>query len=99
MQTLVADGDHDMALKTILGHSSGQFIESFARLTPKDATPQALGSAITYMKRYAYASIVGVVDGEDGDGNTATPAKTSHNPHDEFQQGKTITRAANAYQK
>jgi len=99
VQILITDGSHGVALKTILGHSSGQFIESFVRLEPQDAKPQSLGSAITYMKRYAYTSIVGVVDGEDTDSNTVTPAKASHNPHDEFEQGKTITKTANAYQK
>jgi hypothetical protein len=60
---------HD-CLVTILGHSSGQWIGSEMKITPTKTDIQSLGSYITYLRRYCYASIVGVYDGfEDDDGN------------------------------
>ena len=66
-------------LVTILGHSSGQWISSEMKITPLKTDIQSLGSYITYLRRYCYASIVGVYDGtEDDDGNTdALPIKTT----------------------
>lgn len=57
---------------TILGHSSGQWIASEMRITPIKTDIHSLGSYITYLRRYCYASIVGVYDGtEDDDGNSS----------------------------
>lgn len=56
---------------TTLAHSSGQWIKSVLTLSPKDTSPQGIGSGITYARRYALAAIVGVAP-EDDDGNQAT---------------------------
>lgn len=61
-------------LVTILGHKSGQWISSCMKINPVKPDPQSLGSCITYLRRYAYAAIVGVYDGEDDDGNHASQA-------------------------
>jgi len=57
-----------------LGHSSGQWIRSSLTLPwelQKGITPaQAIGSALTYARRYALAALVGVCP-EDDDGNAA----------------------------
>lgn len=58
-------------LCTKLGHSSGQWIESTMPINPPKADIQSFGSYITYLKRYAYAAIVGIVT-EDDDGERAT---------------------------
>lgn len=61
-------------LDTIIAHAkSGQNIKSTAPLLCKEMTPQSLGSAITYMRRYSLMAIVGVstVD-EDDDGQRAS---------------------------
>jgi hypothetical protein len=58
-------------LTTRLIHSSGQWIEGEVVAEAKDAGPQSIGSAITYLRRYALQSIVGVAP-EDDDGNAAT---------------------------
>jgi hypothetical protein len=59
-------------LVTILLHSSGQYITSSIRINPLKTDHQSLGSCLTYLKRYAYAAIIGVVaDDEDDDGETA----------------------------
>ncbi len=57
---------------SILGHSSGQWMESSLELKPPKTDIQSLGSYISYLRRYQYASLVGVVTGdEDDDGENA----------------------------
>lgn len=61
-----------VGLTTILMHSSGQQVSSTFHMPVKDATnPQAVGSALTYARRYALSALVGVAP-EDDDGNLAT---------------------------
>lgn len=61
-----------VGLTTILLHSSGEYISSTvsAPLTKND--PQGVGSALTYLRRYALSAMVGVVADEDDDGNAAS---------------------------
>lgn len=62
-------------LATILLHSSGQWIKGLFELCPgPKADAQSLGSAITYMRRYSLAAMVGVVS-DDDDGNAASGRK------------------------
>jgi hypothetical protein len=68
---LTESDDAGVYVSTTLAHSSGQWIRSRLRLTPKDSTPQGMGSAITYGRRYALAAIVGVAQVDD-DGNAAS---------------------------
>lgn len=59
-------------LTTILMHTSGQTLTSTFSMPVKDSTnPQAVGSALTYARRYALSAMVGVAP-EDDDGNSAT---------------------------
>ena len=70
----------EQVLETILLHTSGEWLSSTLRITvAKPNDPQAVGSALTYARRYALAAIVGVVTaGEDDDGNAATqPTRTA----------------------
>lgn len=60
-----------MTITTILAHASGQWISSTFPLISGKPKPQELGSSITYMRRYALSSIVGVTSDEDDDGNAA----------------------------
>lgn len=60
-----------MLLCTRLMHSSGQWIESTYPIDADMAKPQAVGSALTYAKRYGLASICGIAADEDDDGNHA----------------------------
>ena len=60
------------ALTTILLHTSGEWIESDPiPVKAESAGAQALGSAITYARRYALTAILGLVTEDDDDGNTA----------------------------
>lgn len=72
IQQITVGDNGQRVLVTILGHSSGEYISSTMNLTPLKDDLQSLGSAITYIRRYAYASLVGVVaDDEDDDGEVA----------------------------
>ena len=67
-----AGGD---ALLTYLLHKSGQFMAYSMKLHMVKDDPQAQGSAVTYARRYAYMSVLGLVADDDDDGNSATKAK------------------------
>jgi hypothetical protein len=60
-------------LTTILIHAeSGEyFMDSYIMPVSKQNDPQAVGSAITYAKRYALAGILGLNIDDDDDGNKA----------------------------
>jgi hypothetical protein len=60
-----------VVLTTILLHTSGEWVTSHLTvpLTKRDA--QGVGSALTYARRYALASMVGIAQ-EDDDGNAAS---------------------------
>ncbi len=47
-------------LVTTLYHTSGQSISSTYPLAPAQPTPQGIGSAITYARRYTYAGVCGI---------------------------------------
>jgi hypothetical protein len=62
---------------TLLGHESGQWIRSRIAIPHfEDLTPQQIGSATTYLRRYSLG-IVGLVTDEDDDGNAATEGHKS----------------------
>jgi len=65
-------------VETILAHKSGQFISETLScpLMKKDA--QAIGLAITYLRRYAVMAMCGVA-AEDDDGNSAS-GRDTHEP-------------------
>lgn len=59
-----------VAVTTMLLHSSGQWMRDTLPLNPKDMSPQGIGSAITYGRRYALAAMAGVYQTDD-DGEAA----------------------------
>lgn len=64
---------------TILAHESGERIEGFMPLNLNErASPQDIGKAMTYIRRYALSSVVGIAPaGDDDDGNSAQQASKS----------------------
>ena len=58
-------------LITILSHKSGQWFKSELMLPNQTTDYQAYGSAITYLKRYSYCAILGIVADTDDDANLA----------------------------
>ena len=66
-----SDLDKSMSLTTILMHSSGEWISQEMSVPVSKVDAQGAGSALTYMRRYALAAVVGVVQADD-DGNAAS---------------------------
>lgn len=65
--TQIPDGE---TLRTIIAHiESGETIEGSAKLVLDKPTAQGQGSGITYMRRYALVSMLGLNTEEDDDGN------------------------------
>lgn len=65
--THIVNGDR---LLTLLLHESGEWIKSELPINTK-LPYQQLGSAITYLKRYSYCAILGIVADDDDDANLA----------------------------
>ncbi|MBF0503241.1 MAG: ERF family protein [Candidatus Riflebacteria bacterium] len=57
---------------TLLTHTSGEFIKETLSIKPAMDTAQAIGSAISYARRYCLSALVGIVSDDDDDGNLAT---------------------------
>lgn len=68
-----------VSVATMLLHKSGQWIMASCSATPKDNGPQAIGSVITYIKRYSLSGFAGVPqiddDGEAAEKRPAPQAK------------------------
>jgi hypothetical protein len=64
-------------LMTILMHESGEWIGFEYQMRPAKDDPQGRGSAITYQRRYAIASVLCLNIDEDDDGNLATHGKST----------------------
>lgn len=102
VQDIITHDDGQSVLHTILLHSSGQWIESRMRIVPPKNDIQTISSYSTYLKRLTYASLIGVVTGdEDDDGEIAvateretfakgTALNTKYNPKE--QSPEVITK-------
>lgn len=76
-QWAVSNEQGNVGVETLLLHSSGQYIHYDAiYMKPEKNTPQAIGSAITYSRRYTISAIFGITSDEDDDGNQATGNKS-----------------------
>ena len=79
MQFPLNDGEL-VGVKTIVFHESGEFIEGetiYAK--PMQNNPQALGSVVSYLKRYSLSAIFGIVADEDDDSNSAMDFNKQNN--------------------
>jgi hypothetical protein len=76
---------NNISVTTILGHSSGQWLESTFSVAPLKFDAQGAGSVVTYLRRYAAMAILGIAP-EDDDGNAAVQQPNA-------QQGVTRTAA------
>jgi hypothetical protein len=90
-----------LTLITTLAHSSGQWIRGSLPVKPKDDTPQAMGSALTYARRYALTAFIGIAQVDD-DGNAAsgkvsyggTPAYDApHSPKGDMGKSVSVDKA------
>jgi hypothetical protein len=105
----VGAGEGTAKVTTMVVHASGQWIASELALPVGErATPQAIGSAISYGRRYGLAGLLGVVSDTDDDGNaaeeaakaspvamvrkTATPAPVQEQSEEDFEWKGTISK-------
>lgn len=68
---VVSEVGWTVEVETRLLHSSGQWMGDTITVPVGKPDAQGLGSALTYARRYALASFVGVAPAEDDDGNAA----------------------------
>jgi hypothetical protein len=82
----------EMVLVTMLMHKSGQWISGEQLVSPaKPNDPQALGSALTYFRRYGLSSVLGIsFEGEDNDAETAQLRPVDDEPRREVYQPRDI---------
>ena len=75
----VSKSEIGISVTTKIIHKSGEWIESEATVLPVEkANAQAVGSAISYARRYSLASFMGISAGtEDDDGAAASKATVS----------------------
>ncbi len=81
VQEPVEAPDGKVKLRTTLLHSSGQrMVSEFTMPVAQPNNPQAVGSALTYARRYTLMSVCGVApeddDGNSGSGNKSKPVDT-----------------------
>ncbi len=90
---LTEDAPEDaIGITTILMHSSGEWLSSFVSLPLGEekgkSRAQVAGSIISYLRRYAYASILGLYAEEETDGST-DPHQTVERRRDQ-EKGATV---------
>jgi hypothetical protein len=94
--TKIRDGE--FILITRLQHTTGEFLESEYPLPTQLDKPQVMGSALTYARRYSWASMCGVFAEDDDDANAATGNKKAGKTSGSNQnfggpRGKTLLKA------
>jgi hypothetical protein len=75
-QTTAIDKDMGLVrLTTLLAHSSGEWVSSEWPVCPisDTASPQRMGAALTYARRYALFTLVGIAGEDDLDAPDLTP--------------------------
>jgi hypothetical protein len=73
----VAGGGGYVEVLTIVHHFSGQWLEFGPAFMPAPGDAQAVGSAITYCRRYALAAVFNLAADADDDANRGTRAPSS----------------------
>lgn len=77
MQRVMTNVNNTIYLSTRLCHSSGQWIESSMPIDPPKKTIQDIGSYITYVRRYTYSALIGVVGSDDDDDGEAAMVRSN----------------------
>ena len=78
MQTTAIDQSSGMVnLTTMLAHASGEWIASDWPVCPiaEIATPHRMGAALTYARRYALFTLVGIAGEDDLDAPTCSQSR------------------------
>ncbi len=92
IQTPVSDGDK-IGVTTMLIHSSGEWVEETIFINTSESkglsSAQTVGVTISYLRRYSWASFLGLYADEDTDGN-----KSDAKPVQKTEQSKADQRAS-----
>lgn len=89
LQETISNDKGQAGIRTIVMHTSGEFIESEPLYLPSDKnTAQGAGSALTYARRYSLSAAFGISSDDDDDGNGA-----SGNDSNKKQQTKSQPKA------
>src|SRR5262245_5627331 len=81
VQTTAIDNEAGLVrLTTVLAHASGEWISSEWPVCPisETAVPHRMGAALTYARRYALFTLVGIAGEDDLDAPGAGPAQQAH---------------------
>lgn len=74
MQPIVSEGDHTF-IDTVLIHKSGDKVYAKTRIDYPGDNIKVFGAAVTYYRRYALQSMLGIVADADADDNKDTIGK------------------------
>lgn len=78
-QLLQPDANNHLMLHSQLHHAeSGEMIEAVVPIVPEKAGPQALGSCISYMRRYSAKAMFSLADADEDDDAEAATNRTSY---------------------
>src|SRR3954464_6572716 len=81
VQTTAIDQEAGLVrLTTVLAHSSGEWVSSEWPVCPvaETASPQRMGTALTYARRYALFTLVGIAGEDDLDAPDLSGSNTAH---------------------
>ncbi|GJF06721.1 ERF family protein [Pseudonocardia sp. D17] len=92
--TPTIDDDGRFVLAYELAHTSGDRKAGMWPLPDPRSTPQVLGSALTYARRYTLCAVTGIAPGQDDDDAQAASQRTTERPAPQARQDR--TRAAQA---
>ncbi|EGT5005388.1 TPA: ERF family protein [Clostridioides difficile] len=82
----ISGGNNSVSIKTVLWHSSGQFMESDSvPIKPSKLDIQGYGATETYSKRYALGSLLQLSFCEDDDGNSQVKPPSKKNTSQDIQ--------------
>lgn len=76
LQFPVSDGDQ-VGVETILAHKSGESISRVFLSSLQKRDPQAIGSVLTYYRRYGLMAVLGLAPDDDDDAQAAMPSPSS----------------------
>lgn len=76
-QPLTSTEDGRPALRTVLLHSAGGMLEGVLPIKTDGLDPQGLGSLISYVRRYALTSMLGIATEDDDDARSATAKRSA----------------------
>lgn len=75
-----SDDGNSVEIRTVLLHSSGEWLASPTLRLPAGRTAQETGSAVTYGRRYSALAFLGLAAGDDDDGAAAAPRQQHDRP-------------------